>query len=49
MTVEASETDMSIAHVPEDEVWRIEDFRNYNIKLINNGGQAEIIDFSNAD
>lgn len=46
MSMEVSETNSLITNVPEDEVWRIEDFKNYSIKLINNGGQAEIVDFS---
>lgn len=46
MTMEASETDLSIVDVPENEVWSIDAFKNYNVKLINNGGQAEVIDFS---
>ena len=45
MTIEASETDLPIADVPEDELWDIEEFKDYKIKLINNGGQAEILDF----
>ncbi len=46
MTIGAVETDMMVGDVPADEVWDIEEFKNYKIKLINNGGQAEIIDLS---
>lgn len=46
MSIEAVETDMMVGDVPADEVWDIEEFKNYKIKLINNGGQAEIIDLS---
>ena len=46
MTIEAVETDMMAGNVPTDEVWDIEEFKTYKIKLINNGGQAEIVDFS---
>ena len=46
MSIEAVETDMVVGDVPADEVWDIEEFKNYKIKLINNGDQAEIVDFS---
>lgn len=45
MTIDAVETNVPAADIPEDELWNIQDFKNYRIKLINNGGQAEIIDF----
>lgn len=45
MTVEAVETDLTVNDVPESEVWDIWEFEHYKVKLINNGGQAEIIDF----
>ena len=45
MTIEAIETKLTATDVPEDELWDISDFKNYKIKLINNGGQAEILDF----
>lgn len=32
--------------MPEDETWNLEEFKNYRVKLINNGGKAEIVDFS---
>ena len=31
--------------VPESEVWDVEEFRDYKVKLVNNGGQADIVDF----
>ena len=46
MTIEAVETDMVVGDVPADEVWDIEEFKTFKIKLINNGGHAEIVDFS---
>ena len=46
MTIEASETDLTIDDVPEDEVWDLEEFKNYRVKLVNNGGMGEIVDFS---
>lgn len=45
MTIEAVETDSTINDVPEGEVWDIMEFRNYKVKLVNNGGIPEIIDF----
>ena len=42
--IEAVETDMMVGDVPADEIWDIEDFKNYKIKLINIYGQAEIVD-----
>ena len=45
MNVEAVETDLTINDVPESEVWDISEFKNYKVKLINSGGNAEIIDF----
>lgn len=47
MTVEASETDLAVDDVPEDELWDIGEFRNYKVRLTNgSGGMAEIVDFS---
>lgn len=46
MTIEAHEkTDLSIADIPEDELWDILEFKDYKVKLINNHGLAEIVDF----
>lgn len=46
MEIEASETNLAINDVPADEIWDIAEFTNYKIRLINNGGKAEIIDFA---
>lgn len=46
MEIRATESPPSAASIPEDEIWDIEEFRNYKITLINNGGQAEIVDFN---
>lgn len=45
MEVEAIQTDLTLHDVPESEVWDIGEFRDYKVKLVNDGGQAEIIDF----
>lgn len=45
MTVEALQTDLTVNDVPENEVWDISEFKNYKVKLVNNGGQAVVIDF----
>lgn len=44
MEVNAVQTDLMIKDVPESDVWDISEFKNYKVKLINNG-QAAIIDF----
>lgn len=46
MTVEAVQTDLTVNDVPESEVWDISEFRNYKVKLVNNGGMTEIVDFA---
>ena len=46
MKVEAAETDLTKNDVPESEVWDIAEFRDYKVKLVNNGGQAEIVEFA---
>ena len=43
--IEAVETDMMVGDVPADEIWDIEDFKNYKIKMINIDGQAKIVSF----
>lgn len=46
MTVEASETDLAVDDVCEDEVWGMTEFRNYKVKLTNGSGvMGEIVDF----
>lgn len=46
MSVEATETNLALADLPEDEVFDFEFFKNYKVKLVNNAGKAEIIDFA---
>ena len=45
MSITAVGVGSSVVNAPDDEVWDIEDFKNYKIKLINNSGQSEIVDF----
>lgn len=44
MTIEATETDLTVADVPADELWDIREFERYRVRLIN-GGMGEIVDF----
>ena len=46
MELRAVESLSSAATIPEDEVWDVEEFKNYKITLVNNGGCAEIVDFN---
>ena len=43
MEIEAVQTNLAVDDVPECEVWDLEEFKNYKVKLINNNGAAEII------
>lgn len=45
MSIEASETDLTIDDVPKCELWDLAEFKRYKVRLINNGGMAEIVDF----
>lgn len=45
MTVEAIEMNLAVNDVPEDEIFDLEFFKNYKIKLVNKSGGAEIVDF----
>ena len=45
MTIEGVETDLTVDDVCEDELWDLEEFKNYRVKLINGSGKAEIVDF----
>lgn len=44
MSAEASETNLIVSKVPEDEIFDISDFRDFKVKLINRESSAEIID-----
>lgn len=45
MTIEAVETELTVDNVPGDEVWDIGEFERYKVRLVNNGGMGEIVDF----
>lgn len=44
MTIRAVET-TTAALVPQNEVFGLDDLKEFKIKLINNGGMADIVDF----
>lgn len=46
LTIEANETDLSIADVPGNEVFPVEEFGEFRVKLCNGGGIGEVIDFA---
>ena len=37
LTIEATETDLTIADVPEDEVFSVEEFAEFRVRLCNGG------------
>lgn len=45
MSIVAVGVGSSVVNALDDEIWDIKEFENYKIKLINNSGQAEIVDF----
>lgn len=45
MRLEAVETDLTAADISEDELWDIGEFSKYEVKLVNNSGKGEIVDF----
>lgn len=45
MTIEATGTNLTAADVPEYELWDISEFERYKVRLINNDGMGEIVDF----
>lgn len=45
LILEASETDLKVIDVPESEVFPIEDFSEFTVRLVNSKGVAEIINF----
>lgn len=45
MTIEGVETNLTVDDVSEDEMWDLEEFKNYKVKLINGSGKAEVVNF----
>ena len=46
LTIKAIETDLSIADVPENELFPVEELREFRIRLCNGGGMRDIVDFA---
>jgi len=46
LTIEAARTDLSIADVPENEVFPIEEFGEFRVRLCNDGRMGAIVDFA---
>lgn len=45
LTIKATGTDLSIADVPENEVFPAESFSEFKIQLFNDSGKKKVIDF----
>ncbi len=43
--LEAKETDLSVGDVPESELWDIEEFEDFKVRLVNGDRMGEVIDF----
>ena len=43
--LEARETDLRVTDVPDSEVFQIEDFSDFKVRLVKGSGVAKIIDF----
>lgn len=46
LTLEAEETGLRVDDVPESELWEISDLEEFEIRLVNNGGGADVIDMA---
>ena len=46
LVLEASETDLLVSDVPAEEVFRLEELREFKISLKNRKGVAEVINFA---
>lgn len=45
MTIRAVEIIDTAAHIPHNEIFGLDELAEFKIKLINNGGMADIVDF----
>lgn len=46
LVIGATKTNLSIVDVPEGEMFPLEEFGEFRIRLCNGGGSGEIVDFS---
>ncbi len=44
LLIKAKETDLSIDNVPEDALWDILELEEFEIRLVNSSGGADVID-----
>lgn len=47
LTLEASETDLLVSDVAEEEIFRVEEFKEFYVRLQNKKGVAEVVNFTN--
>ena len=45
-TLEAEETGLSVNDVPEGELWDASELGEFRVRLVNNGGGADVIDMA---
>ena len=45
LTIEARETDLNVSDVPEEEIFRLEDFGEFRVTLRNGGGKGKVVDY----
>lgn len=46
LTLEAEETGLRVGDVEEDELWEISDLEEFEIRLVNSNGGADVIDMA---